>query len=570
MPKAKMPNDPIHTANATSARILVVEPDDAFRTELVTAIEAAGFEVRSLGDPTGLPATLTQFRPQLVFLAERFAQSSGRELALKLRSQGATFSIPIVGLLAEVSVPQALVWLRAGAVDLWSTERAVESVDRLGALLEELKESRVHLGVLKARLVTFARRRRLSGTVVVYPDTPFEGHARFDDGELTFARLGLTEGEAALDEMLSLDDAPARWVPGEVPLALKRVPGGSYKSKILVVEDDDALRALLLKQLAPFGEVHPSPDGIDGLMQATKLAFDVIIADLNLPGLDGWGFLRQVKQHVIARESAVLVLSAHDEMRETLKAARAGARAYVKKTGRAKPLLDTVELLLSPRLRVWESLARKERTLLDVRLLGPVWILRAIAELDLVGTVTTEDPLWRYQVTVAHGQLVAVSAQTGSVTIEGRHALESFLSSTGEGAFVPSDVPHIPTRAPWVFESVEAASESLSSWLSERMRDAVTEPERLIVHPELAGLFSRIASERELRVLTALRQQSRNVASLSDALQMPYDEVELALLELLRRGVLLTEAPVDPSSPSGVLEEEEATVAETPAPRTSK
>ena len=47
-------------------------------------------------------------------------------------------------------------------------------------LLDELNESRVHTGSIKARLVAWARRRQLSGTVLFYPDTPFEGRARFE------------------------------------------------------------------------------------------------------------------------------------------------------------------------------------------------------------------------------------------------------------------------------------------------------------------------------------------------------------------------------------------------------
>jgi predicted transcriptional regulator len=90
------------------------------------------------------------------------------------------------------------------------------------------------------------------------------------------------------------------------------------------------------------------------------------------------------------------------------------------------------------------------------------------------------------------------------------------------------------------------------------MRDAVSQPQRLYLHPELSLLFTRVASERELKVLSALRQAPRSVADLSDATDMPYEEVELALAELLRRGVLLTESPVDPSSTSGLQAVEKA------------
>jgi DNA-binding response OmpR family regulator len=546
-----MPSDTIESIEPVTARILLVDDDLGARTELGNQLVAGGFEVRSLPDPATLQRTLTEWRPHLLILDEVFPGTTGRELALKLRAQGATFDIPIVGLLSEPSVPQALHWLRSGAVDLWTRGTGFDPAERTQALLDELNQSRVQTGSMKARLLTYARRRGLHGTVLFYPDTPFEGRARFEQGELTSARLGTVTGDAALEELLSLDDAPSRWVPGDEITGKNRVPGGGYKPRVLVVEDDDALRGLLLKQLAPFGTIEGAADGIEGLLKGTSQQFDVVVADLNLPGLDGWGLLRQLRQHITAREAAILVLSAHDELRETLKAARAGARAYLKKTGRAKPLLDTLELLLAPRKEAWESLARKEKTAIDLRLLGPMWTLRAVAELDLVGTLTIEEPLGRFEITVAHGQLLRSWAQTGSLRIEGVMALESFLSSSGEGHFTPSELDQVPGQAPWLHESAENAGRALSTRLGARMRDAVSQPDRLHLHPELSLLFTRVANERELKVLTALRRSPRSVADLSEACDVPYEEVELALAELLRRGVLLTAASGDPNTTSG-------------------
>lgn len=531
-----------------AARIVLVDDDASTRVELGNRLVEAGFEVRSLPDVATLTRTLTDWRPNLLILDERLPQTTGRETALKLRAQGAFFDIPIVGLMTEPSVPQALHWLRSGAVDLWTRGTDFDPGERTQALLDELIQSRVHAASAKARLTAYARRRNLSGTVLFYPDTPFEGRARFEHGELTQVRFGSEVGDGALEQLMAIDDAPTRWVPGDEVTGRHRVPGGSYRPRVLVVEDDDALRGLLLKQLAHFGDLDGAADGIEGLLKATSTNFDVVVADLNLPGLDGWGLLRQLRQHITAREAAILVLSAHDELRETLKAARAGARAYLKKTGRAKPVLDTLELLLQPRKDTWDSLARKEKTAVDLRLVGPMWTLRAIAELDLVGTLTVSEPLGRFEVKASHGQLVSATAQTGSLRIEGVMALESFLSSTGEGAFTPGDVGVVPRSAPWLFETAEGAGKALESWLSARMRDAVSQPTRLFLHPELSLLFSRVANEKELKVLAALRQQPRGVAALSEDLELPYEDVEQVLGELLRRGVLLTEAPQDNSA----------------------
>ncbi len=557
-PVVSTPNT-VESIAPVAARIVLVDDELGSRTALGNALVAAGFEVRSLPDTTALTRTLTDWRPQLVILDEWLPATTGRETALKLRAQGSFFDIPIVGLLTEPSVPQALNWLRCGAVELWP--RGADDFDpghHVQTLLDELVQTRVHTASMKNRLLAWARRRTLTGTVVFYPDTPFEGRARFDAGELGSVRVGSLEGDLALDELLSLDDAPSKWVPGDEVTGRHRVVGGAYKPRVLVVEDDDALRALLLKQLAHFGEVDGAADGIEGLLMGTTRAYDVVVADLNLPGLDGWGLLRQLRQNVVARESAILVLSAHDELRETLKAARAGARAYLKKTGRSKPLLDTLELVLGPRKEAWESLARKGRTELDLRLLGPLWTLRAVAELDLVGVIDVVDPLGRFEIEVAHGQLVSAVAQTGSLRIEGAMALESFISSSAEGCFLPRESARIPASSPWLHESADAANRAMEAWLSDRMRDAVARPNKLHLHPELSLLFGRVANEGQLKVLGALRQQPRSVSELSDTVGLAYEEVEQALAELLRRGVLSTEPVAGESSESGLNSADEA------------
>ncbi|MBL8917899.1 MAG: response regulator [Myxococcaceae bacterium] len=547
-----MKSDTAETLDPVAVRVLLVAEEAAGRDELSSALVSAGFEVRSQRDGAELEKTLTGWRPHLLVVGERLPGTTGREVAQRVHAQGAFFELPIVALVTEQSVPQAVHWLRAGASDVWLRRPTFDIAEAAKALLDELAETRVHTGALRARLLAWARRHHLSGRILFYPDTPFEGRARFKDGELVGARAGGNESDGALDELLSLDDAPLRWIDGDEPTGRTRVPGGSYRAKLLVVEDDDALRGMLLKQLSSFAHVEGAADGIDGLLKATSKPWDVVIADLNLPGLDGWGLLRQLRQHVTAREAAILVLSAHDELRDTLKAARAGARAYLKKTGRAKPLIDTLELLLSPRKEAWDSLARKEKTPIDLRLVGPLWTLRAIAELDLVGTLTIDEPLGRYEVQVSHGQLVTASAQTGSLRIEGPLAIESFLSSSGEGLFEPGEVARGQGTLPWVFEAADGAGKAVESWMSARMRDAVSQPDRLHLHPELSQLFARIASDKELRVLAAIRQHPRSVADLAESIGLPYEEVELALSELLRRGVLLSEPPPSESSTSGV------------------
>jgi CheY-like chemotaxis protein len=135
-----------------------------------------------------------------------------------------------------------------------------------------------------------------------------------------------------------------------------------------------------------------------------------VVVDLNLPRLDGCGLLRRLRDDVVARESAVLVLSAQQDDVDTLKTARVGARAYLKKSGRTKDLLSAVALLAAPRARAWASLEQRQQTQVELRSVGAVWLLRALAELDCAGRLEAEDTLGRYELTTADGLFLQATA----------------------------------------------------------------------------------------------------------------------------------------------------------------
>ncbi|MCA2981237.1 MAG: hypothetical protein INH37_23430, partial [Myxococcaceae bacterium] len=107
----------------------------------------------------------------------------------------------------------------------------------------------------------------------------------------------------------------------------------------------------------------------------------------------------------------------------------------------------------------------------------------------------------------------------------------------------PGGASEAPQDAPWLHELVEGAAKAASASLATRLRAALAHPRQLSVHPELSLLFARIATERELKVLSALRQAPDSVAALCEASGISYEEVEVVLAELLRRGVL-SAAPV--------------------------
>lgn len=523
-------------------RKVLVIASGAMREALTEQLRAEGFEVRDSDDALGVVELARQWKPDLVLVEEHLPTRTGRQVVLSLRASGDTFKQPVAGVLTDLSVPNVLRWLRVGATDIWRFPFTRDVPTRTRALIDECDRSQVQLGFMRVRMLAWAGRAKLTGTVTTYPGTPFEGRACFREGELQRAQFGAQSGERALEQLLELEDGAVLWEESPVTeSAARAVQATGYRPRVLLVEDDPSLSRLLTRQLGLAGYVVEAAfDGQAGLQLASQRPWDIVVADLDLPRLDGWGLLRALRADVTLREIAVMILSAHDETVETLKAARSGARAYLKKSGRSKQLRDALALLAAPRMGVWNELAARREVAVDLRSVGAFWLLRGLAELDCQGRLELEDALGRYELEVSQGQLAGVAAQVGSFRSQGRDALEALLISRAVGRFIFEPV-ELPKTARWLYEVLDESSEVLRKAEAVQLHDAATHPYRLSLNEKLAGLFARVATVSELKVLDAVRGAPDSLELLAKSTGLPLGEVEPALAELVRRGVLVTE-----------------------------
>ena len=83
------------------------------------------------------------------------------------------------------------------------------------------------------------------------------------------------------------------------------------RPRVLVVEDDDAVREMLVPALDETGfEIVAALDGLHALRTAIAMQPDVVLLDLGLPNLDGSGYLEQWRERdVHARKVPVIVMS---------------------------------------------------------------------------------------------------------------------------------------------------------------------------------------------------------------------------------------------------------------------
>jgi two-component system chemotaxis response regulator CheY len=114
--------------------------------------------------------------------------------------------------------------------------------------------------------------------------------------------------------------------------------------KILTIDDSRVMRQMLHSTLSSAGhEAHQASDGVEGLEALDKVgALDLIITDINMPRLDGFGFIQKARQHPVHRATPILVLSTETGEDKKARARTAGASGWIVKPFNSETLLRAV------------------------------------------------------------------------------------------------------------------------------------------------------------------------------------------------------------------------------------
>lgn len=118
---------------------------------------------------------------------------------------------------------------------------------------------------------------------------------------------------------------------------------------ILIADDHDDNRELLFLLLAGAGyDVREAKDGRECLRIARDVSPDLIVIDLSMPVLDGWGVFQELKADERTRTIPCMAVTAHAEL-DRNQALETGFSAYVSKPYSGEALLKTVAAMLASR-----------------------------------------------------------------------------------------------------------------------------------------------------------------------------------------------------------------------------
>jgi CheY-like chemotaxis protein len=109
---------------------------------------------------------------------------------------------------------------------------------------------------------------------------------------------------------------------------------------VLVVDDEATVRFLLSRVLSHAGySVEVATDGEAALQRIQARRPDLVVLDLMMPGLDGWGVLERLRKS--PGHPPVLVVSAHGDAETPRRATDAGAGGFMTKPFALKQLVET-------------------------------------------------------------------------------------------------------------------------------------------------------------------------------------------------------------------------------------
>ena len=157
-----------------------------------------------------------------------------------------------------------------------------------------------------------------------------------------------------------------RWLPGppEVPsVEPSRLSAPVHPvmdivagARILLADDNADMREYVGRLLAEHWRVETAPDGLAALEAARARPPDLVLTDVMMPGLDGFGLLRELRADERTRNVPVIVLSARAGEEAHVEGLRAGASDYLVKPFSARELVARVESQLArARLRTVEA-----------------------------------------------------------------------------------------------------------------------------------------------------------------------------------------------------------------------
>jgi len=152
--------------------------------------------------------------------------------------------------------------------------------------------------------------------------------------------------------------------------------------KILIIEDEAAIRRVLTKILSEESDTYDvieAEDGLEGIEKIKKDDYDLVLCDIKMPKMDGVEVLEALKK--IKPEVPIVMISGHGDLDTAVNTMRLGAFDYISKPPDLNRLLNTVRIALDRKELVVENKRLKKKVSKNYEMVGESAAISQIKEM---------------------------------------------------------------------------------------------------------------------------------------------------------------------------------------------
>lgn len=133
-------------------------------------------------------------------------------------------------------------------------------------------------------------------------------------------------------------------------------------AKMLIVEDNESLREMLVQIFSTFYTVSTASDGLEAIEAISKEMPDIILSDIMMPNMSGTELCKQIKSNIDTCHIPIVLLTARTAVEHNLEGLRMGADDYVTKPFNINLLVSRCNNLVNSRLLLQEKFGKQPQT----------------------------------------------------------------------------------------------------------------------------------------------------------------------------------------------------------------
>ncbi len=411
--------------HATLTAVLVVGDSELSEMLGREAFSRRKFSCATVGDTTGAEQQVRGFAPDLVIVdadlegAFEFVQTiyddpwsepvptivvgtfARHEEKAQYLSLGVTklLSKPVLRTSLLVTAAQALDQREGRTIQIALSEPTLEELGE--RLAEEVRRSIVDVVDVRLRGETIRRNDEIWGAFLGAIARARDAISRSTGGRIRYPR---TQAEAVTVVAGLLEQTPGSHRGADLPAELDVPLEGC---RVLIADDDPSITWFIADLLRAAGcEVHEASDGQQAFEIACRTTPHLVLADIVMPHLDGFGLCRAMRRDPILKHVPIVLLSWKDDLLQRVRELGVGAAGYLRKESDSTAILARVREVLHPRARVKARITQEDAAYGRIDGVGAVGLLEIVRELRPNARISVQDATFLYELELRAGELI--------------------------------------------------------------------------------------------------------------------------------------------------------------------